>query len=95
LHQSSDSQALLHFLPRDTFGFWVAEDTARRGKIPGITAFIKQCKKLPKLRPLALTRLGNTSLINTQMNAPWFLAKRQKKSDVADQHPDQEILVAL
>jgi hypothetical protein len=73
-------------------GFWVPEDTARKGKIPEISGFINQCEKLPKLWPSALTRLENTSLINTQMTAP---CEKAKKSDVADQQADQEILVAF
>src|SRR5258708_1471828 len=52
------------------------EEAARSGKIPEISAFINQCEKLPKLWPLALTRLGNTSLMNTQMTAPWEKAKK-------------------
>ena len=41
-----------------------------RGNIPEMSAFMNQCAKLPKLCPLALTRLGKTSLMNTQITAP-------------------------
>jgi len=51
------------------------EDAARSGNIPEMSAFMNQWEKLPKLWPLALTRLGKTSLMKTQMTAPWENAK--------------------
>src|SRR5882724_3303924 len=48
---------------------------ASTGKIPEINAFMIQCVELPRLCPLARTRLGNTSLIYTQITAPCENAK--------------------
>src|SRR5208283_4183087 len=40
-----------------------------------ITAFITQWVELPRLCPFARTRLGKTSLMNTQITAPCETAK--------------------
>jgi hypothetical protein len=46
------------------------------GKEKAIRAAMNQCVKLPSAWPPALTSLGNTSEINTQMTAPCEKAKK-------------------